>query len=88
MTILRATQECLQTIVHESAAKVATIHLESNNDFMLLEVFCDDKKLNIQHLSSNLRIKNIANRCDLFGGTFHLEKKKNEGVLFRASIPV
>ena len=88
LTILRATQECLQTIVHESAAKVATIHLESNNDFMLLEVFCDDKKLNIQHLSSNLRIKNIANRCDLFGGTFHLEKKKNEGVLFRASIPM
>ena len=88
LTILRATQECLQTIVHESAAKLATIHLESNNDFMLLEVFCDDKKLNIHLLSSNLRIKNIVNRCDLFGGTFHLEKKKNEGVLFRASIPV
>ena len=88
LTILRATQECLHTIVHESAAKLATIHLESSNDFMLLEVFCDDKKLNLHHLSSNLRIKNIVNRCDLFGGTFHLEKKKNEGVLFKASIPV
>ncbi len=88
LTILRAIQECLQTIVHESAAKMATIHLESNNDFMLLEVFCDDKKLNIHHLSANLRIKNIVNRCDLFGGSFHLEKKKNEGVLFKASIPV
>ena len=30
-------------IVHESVAQLATIHLESNNDFMLLEVFCDDK---------------------------------------------
>ena len=88
LTILRAIQECLQTIVHESAAKMATIHLESNNDFMLLEVFCDDKKLNIHHLSANLRIKNIVNRCDLFGGSFHLEKKKNEGVLFKTSIPV
>lgn len=88
LTILRAIQECLQTIVHESAAQVATIHLESNNDFMLLEVFCDDKKLNINHLSANLRIKNIVNRCDLYGGSFHLEKKKNEGVLFKASIPV
>ena len=88
LTILRAIQECLQTIVHESAAQLATIHLESNNDFMLLEVFCDDKKLNINLLSANLRIKNIVNRCDLFGGTFHLEKKKNEGVLFKALIPV
>ena len=88
LTILRAIQECLQTIVHESAAQMATIHLESNNDFMLLEVFCDDKKLNINHLSANLRIKNIVNRCDLYGGSFHLEKKKNEGVLFKASIPV
>jgi PAS domain S-box-containing protein len=88
LTILRAIQECLQTIVHESASKQATIHLECNNDFMLLEVFCDDKKLNIHHLSANLRIKNIVNRCDLFGGSFHLEKKKNEGILFKASIPV
>ena len=88
LTILRAIQECLQTIVHESAAQMATIHLESNNDFMLLEVFCDDKKLIINHLSANLRIKNIVNRCDLYGGSFHLEKKKNEGVLFKASIPV
>ncbi len=88
LTILRAIQECLQTIVHGSAAQFATIHLENNNDFMLLEVFCDDKKLNINLLSANLRLKNIVNRCDLFGGTFHLEKKKNEGVLFRASIPV
>jgi glucose-6-phosphate-specific signal transduction histidine kinase len=88
LTILRAIQECLHTIVYESAAEQATIHLESNNDFMLLEVFCDDKKLNINLLSANLRIKNIVNRCDLFGGSFHLEKKKNEGVLFRASIPV
>jgi len=88
LTILRAIQECLKTIFQESAAQVATIHLESNNDFMLLEVFCDDKKLNINLLSANLRIKNIINRCDLFGGTFHLEKKKNEGVLFKASIPV
>ena len=88
LTILRAIQECMQTIVHESAAQFATIHLESNNDFMLLEVFCDDKKLNINLLSANLRIKNIVNRCDLFGGTFHLEKKKNEGVMFKASIPV
>ena len=88
LTILRAIQECLQTIVHDSDAQVATIHLESNNDFMLLEVFCDDKKLNINHLSANLRIKHIVNRCDLFGGSFHLEKKKNEGILFRASIPV
>lgn len=88
LTILRAIQECLQTIVHESIAQVATIHLESNNDFMLLEVFCDDKKLNINHLSANLRIKNIVNRCDLYGGSFHLEKKKNEGTLFKASIPV
>jgi hypothetical protein len=54
----------------------------------LLEVFCDDKKLNINLLCANLRIKNIVNRCDLFGGTFHLEKKKNEGVLFKALIPV
>ena len=88
LTILRAIQECMQAIVHESAAQLATIHLETNNDFMLLEVFCDDKKLNINLLSANLRIKNIVNRCDLFGGTFHLEKKKNEGVLFKASIPV
>ena len=88
LTILRAIQECLHTIVHESAAQLATIHLESNNDFMLLEVFCDDKKLNINLLSANLRIKNIVNRCDLFGGSFHLEKKKNEGILFKASIPV
>ncbi len=88
LTILRAIQECLHTIVHESASKQATIHLESNNDFMLLEVFCDDKKLQIGRLSSNLRIKNIVNRCDLFGGSFHLEKKGNEGVIFKASIPV
>lgn len=88
LTILRAIQECLLTIVHESAAQMATIHLESNKDFMLLEVFCDDKKLNINLLSANLRIKNIVNRCDLYGGSFHLEKKKNEGVLFKASIPV
>jgi len=88
LTILRAIQECLLIIVHESAAQIATIHLESNNDFMLLEVFCDDKKLNIHLLSANLRMKNIVNRCDLFGGSFHLEKRKNEGVLFKASIPV
>lgn len=49
LTILRAIQECLKTIMHESAARLATIHLESNNDFMLLEVYCDDKKLNINH---------------------------------------
>lgn len=88
LTILRAIQECLRTIVQESSAQKATIHLESNHDFMLLEVFCDDKKLNINHLSTNLRFKNIVNRCDLYGGSFHLEKKKNEGVLFKASIPV
>lgn len=88
LTILRAIQECLRTIVQESSAQKATIHLESNHDFMLLEVFCDDKKLNINHLSANLRFKSIVNRCDLYGGSFHLEKKKNEGVLFKASIPV
>lgn len=86
--VKEAIHECLQTIVHESAAQFTNIHLENNNDFMLLEVFCDDKKLNINLLSANLRLKNIVNRCDLFGGTFHQEKKKNEGVLFRASIPV
>lgn len=88
LTILRAIQECLHIIVHESAAKQAAIHLESNNEFMLLEVFCDDKKLNVNLLSSALRLKNMVNRCDLFGGSFHLEKKKNEGILFKASIPV
>jgi signal transduction histidine kinase len=88
LTILRAIQECLHIIVHESAAQSATIHLESNNDFMLLEVFCDDKKLKVNSLSSALRMKNMVNRCELFGGSFHLEKKGSEGMLFKASIPV
>lgn len=88
LTILRAVQECLQKIVHESAAELATIHLESKNDFMLLEVFCDDKKLNINRLSSNLRIINIVKRCKLFGGSFHLERKGTGGIIFKASMPV
>jgi len=88
LTILRVIQECLHIIVHTSAATAATIQLESNNDFILLEVFCDDKKLDIKKLSANLRINNMVNRCELFGGAFHLEKMKNEGVLFKASIPV
>lgn len=87
LTILRAIQECLHTIVHGSSATHASIDLESNGDFILLIVFCDDKKLEIKKLSASLRINNLVNRCELYGGTFHLEKKDHQGIVFKASIP-
>jgi signal transduction histidine kinase len=74
--------------MHESASSTISIQLESNNDRMLLEVSCDDKKLGLKKLTANPRMHNLTNRCALFDGDLHFEKAKNEGVLIKASIPV
>ena len=88
LAILRVIQGCLFTLMHESASSTISIQLESNNDRILLELSCNDKKLRLKKFTANPRIHNLANRCALLDGEFHFEKAKNEGVLIKASIPV
>jgi signal transduction histidine kinase len=88
LTVFRVIQDCLHRITHESKANNAKIKLESNSEFIMLELYCDDEKLDLAKLSRDLYITNLINRCEHFGGTFHMEKVKGEGAYFRVSIPM
>lgn len=88
LTLLRVVQEALHRVFSQSKGERLVIRLHCHQEHMLFELFANDPDFDIDSVSRDLRMVNLTNRCEHFGGTFHLEKTKGEGVYFKASVPL
>jgi PAS domain S-box-containing protein len=86
LTMLRVIQDAVYRMSQYSNAKHADINLRNEHGFMLLDIFFDDPKFDLARTTRNLRVVNLANRCEHFGGSYHLEKEKNKGIHLKASV--
>lgn len=86
LTVLRVIQDAIYRISQYSTAKQADIKLRNEHGFMLLDIFFDDPKFDLARTIRNLRVVNLANRCEHFGGSYHMEKEKGKGIHLKASV--
>jgi signal transduction histidine kinase len=88
LTLLRVVQEALHRVFSQSKGERLVIRLHCHQEYMLFELFANDPDFDLDSVSGDLRMVNLTNRCEHFGGTFHLEKARGEGVYFKASVPL
>ena len=88
LTVLRVVQDAVYRISEYSNATKLDILLKNEHGFMLIDIFFDDPKFDLARTTRNLRVVNLANRCEHFGGSYHLEKEKGKGMHLKAAVKV
>jgi signal transduction histidine kinase len=86
LTMLRVIQDAIYRISQYSNARQAEIDLKNEHGFMLLDIFFDDPKFDLARTIRNLRVVNLANRCEHYGGSYHMEKEKGKGIHLKAAV--
>lgn len=88
LTMLRVVQDVVYRITNHSHASEASIILTQEKDFLHLDVTFNDPKFDLARTLRNLRVVNLANRCEHYGGTYLMEKDKGEGIHLQASVKI
>lgn len=86
--MLRVVQDVVYRITNHSHASEASIILTQEKDFLHLDVTFNDPKFDLARTLRNLRVVNLANRCEHYGGTYLMEKDKGEGIHLQASVKI
>lgn len=88
LTMLRVVQDIVHRITNHSHATEASIVLTEERDFILLKVFFNDPKFDLSRTLKNLRVVNLVNRCEHFGGLYLMKKEKGIGIHLNASVKI
>ena len=88
LTMLRVVQDIVYRITNHSHATEASIILTQERDFILLEVSFNDPKFDLNRTLKNLRVVNLANRCEHYGGSYSMKKEKGVGIHLSASVKI
>ncbi len=88
LTMLRVVQDVVYRITNYSHASEASIILTHEKDFLHLDVKFNDPKFDLSRTIRNLRVVNLTNRCEHYGGTYLMEKDKGNGIHLEASVKI
>jgi PAS domain S-box-containing protein len=88
LTMLRVVQDVVYRITNYSHATEASIILTQEKDFLHLDVTFNDPKFDLSRTIRNLRVVNLSNRCEHYGGTYLMEKNKGNGIHLQASVKI
>jgi PAS domain S-box-containing protein len=88
LTMLRVIQDIVHRITNHSHATEASILLTQEKDFLWLEVFFNDPKFDLNRTLKNLRLVNLVNRCEHYGGSYSMKKEKGMGIYLNASVKI
>jgi PAS domain S-box-containing protein len=88
LTMLRVVQDVVHRITNYSHATEASIILTQEKDFLHLDVLFNDPKFDVPRTLRNLRVVNLANRCEHYGGSYLMEKEKGNGIRLQASVKI
>lgn len=88
LTMLRVVQDVVYRITNYSHATEASIILTQEKDFLHLDVLFNDPKFDLPRTIRNLRVVNLANRCEHYGGSYLMEKEKGNGIRLQASVKI
>lgn len=86
LTFLRFIQDILYRVTHFSQATACTVTLSDAEGELFCSIDFDDKKFDLLRLSKNLKVVNLQNRVEHYGGSFEMKKDK-KGVQFKISMP-
>ena len=93
LTVFRLVQECLANIHRHSGSKSASIHIESQNGRLSLEVkdagkgIPPEKQTAVQEGRLGVGIRGMRERLRLLGGTLDIESSP-DGATVRATLPI
>jgi PAS domain S-box-containing protein len=88
LTMLRVVQDVVYRITKHSHSTEASIVLTQEKDFIHLDVSFNDAKFDLARTLKNLRVVNLGNRCEHYGGTYLMEKIKGNGIRLQASVKI
>jgi signal transduction histidine kinase len=88
LTMLRVVQDIVYRITNHSHATEASIILTQERDYILLEVSFNDPKFDLNRTLKNLRVVNLVNRCEHYGGSYSMKKEKGMGIHLSASVKI
>jgi signal transduction histidine kinase len=87
LTFLRFIQDILHRITHLSKSTHCLLTLADQDGKLTGVLDCDDNTFDLQGLSKNLKVVNLSNRFEHYGGSFKMEKQKKR-VVFTGSLPL
>jgi len=88
LTMLRVVQDVVYRITNHSHATEASIILTQEKDYIHLDVSFNDPKFDLNRTLKNLRVINLVNRCEHYGGTYLMKKEKGIGIRLNASVKI
>ncbi|MBD0351476.1 MAG: PAS domain-containing protein [Flavisolibacter sp.] len=88
LMLYRIIQESLNNIIRHAQAKSARIHLNRNEDRLMLTIQDDGKGFNPETTKKGAGLKNIQNRVYLIGGSLKIVSSRNKGCRIDIEIPI
>jgi signal transduction histidine kinase len=88
LMLYRIVQEGLNNIVKHAGARKATVVIQNNSRFLLLEIKDDGAGFDGQKIRKGLGLTNIKNRAELFGGKVKISATPGKGCTLKVSIPL
>jgi two-component system sensor histidine kinase UhpB len=88
ITAYRVVQECLTNITKHANARLVTIKVEQQADFLKLLVKDNGQGFNSQQISQGFGLAGMRERVEGLGGSFQLNSNIGSGVMIEVSLPI